>query len=180
MIIDTRLRLRAIEQSDLPQFVKWLNDPEVIEHLLMVTPLSMAQEEQWFENLLKKPAEECPLGIEIPDERGWLLIGNLAFMNLDWRNRQAEVGIFIGNKQYWGRGFGRDALRLMLRHGFNHLNLNRIYLRVNETNLRGIKSYENAGFVLEGRLRESCFQNGRYINMLIMSVLRSEWRDVEV
>ena len=67
----------------------------------------------------------------------------------------------------------------MLKHGFKELNLNRIFLRVYEINLRGIRSYEKAGFKQEGRLRQDRFMDGKYIDVLLMSVLRSEWKEVE-
>jgi RimJ/RimL family protein N-acetyltransferase len=68
-------------------------------------------------------------------------------------------------------------MRLMLNYGFNTLNLNRVYLRVYESNPRGIRCYEKAGFRHEGRLRQAIFQDGRYIDLLMMSVIRSEWSD---
>ena len=66
-------------------------------------------------------------------------------------------------------------MQFILHHGFNNLNLNRIFLRVNETNPGAVKSYENAGFIHEGRLRQAHYQKGQYIDVLLMSVLRSEW-----
>lgn len=176
MIIAKRMRLRAIERSDLPQFVYWLNDPEISRHLSMVLPLSMDMEEAWFSGLEKRPPEERPLGIEIETEAGWQLIGNVGFQKLDWRVRQAEIGIFIGEKSLWGRGYGRKAMALMIRHGFDTLNLNRIYLRVNANNARGIRAYEALGFVHEGRMRQATVLDGQYIDVLLMSVLRSEWQ----
>ena len=99
-------------------------------------------------------------------------------MNIDWRNRQAEVGISIGEERFWSQGYGRDAMVLMLRHGFLNLGLNRIYLRVVfETNPRAVHSYEKAGFVHEGRMRQAYYQDGKFIDDLLMSVLHSEWQD---
>jgi RimJ/RimL family protein N-acetyltransferase len=85
------------------------------------------------------------------------------------------VGIFIGDKDYWNQGYGSDAMQLLLKYGFNSLNLNRIYLHVFDTNPRAIRAYEKVGFVLEGRLRQDIFLNGSYVDVLMMSVLRSEW-----
>lgn len=175
MIISETVRLRAIERQDLPLFVAWLNDPEVRQHLLVNIPLSQAQEDGWFDRMLARPLEEQPLGIEVRTPEGWRLVGNCSFFDLDWRNRCCEIGIFIGDKEYWSRGYGTQVMRLMLKYGFNTLNLNRVYLRVYESNPRGIKCYEKAGFRHEGRLRQAIFQDGRYIDLLMMSVIRSEW-----
>jgi len=180
MILGNRIRLRALERSDLERCVAWLNDPEVIRSLLIYQPLSMAKEENFFENMLKQPAEEHLLAIEIKVDEEWRHIGNCSFHHVDWKNRSAEVGIAIGEKQHWGKGYGRDALRLMLRHAFNTMNLNRVFLNVFSTNSRAIQSYKNVGFIEEGRLREDIWQDGKYIDALVMSVLRSEWQDVVV
>lgn len=177
MIISETVRLRAIERQDLPLFVAWLNDPEVRQHLLVNIPLSQAQEDGWFDRMLARPLEEQPLGIEVRTPEGWRLVGNCSFFDLDWRNRCCEIGIFIGDKEYWGRGYGTQVMQLMLKYGFNTLNLNRVYLRVYESNPRGIKCYEKAGFRHEGRLWQAIFQDGRYIDLLMMSVIRSEWSE---
>ncbi len=175
MIYGERIRLRGVEREDLPVFVEWLNDPEVIENLMMVLPLSTADENRWFEKLADRPPEERPLVIEMKAEQGWRMIGNSGFHNLEWKNRSAEIGIVIGDKSIWNRGYGTEAMRLLLRHGFGTLNLNRIYLRVYEPNKRAMRAYEKAGFVLEGRLRQARYKNGQYQDEFIMSVLRSEW-----
>ena len=177
MIISETVRLRAIERQDLPLFVAWLNDPEVRQHLLVNISLSQAQEDGWFDRMLARPLEEQPLGIEVRTPEGWRLVGNCSFFDLDWRNRCCEIGIFIGDQEYWGRGYGTQVMRLMLKYGFNTLNLNRVYLRVYESNPRGINCYEKAGFRHEGRLRQAIFQDGRYIDLLMMSVIRSEWSE---
>jgi len=174
MIYGDRIRLRHVEREDLPQFVEWLNDPEVYQGLSMHTPLSMAEEENWFENILKGPIDERPLVIEAMEDDEWRVIGNSGFHNLDWRSRNAELGIFIGDKTYWDQGYGTEVVKLLLRHGFSTLNLHRIYLRVFEDNPRAIRSYEKAGFVHEGRLRQGEFHDGQFHDVLFMSVLRPE------
>jgi RimJ/RimL family protein N-acetyltransferase len=175
MIYDNQLRLRAAERSDLPRFVEWLNDPEVIEGLVLYFPLSLAAEEDWFENLRKRPENERPLVIEVRQGDQWQPIGNCGFHNIDCRCRSAEVGIFIGEKAQWNKGYGSQAMKLLLKIGFETLNLNRIALDVYETNLRAIRSYEKVGFVHEGRKRQGMYLEGRYVDILQMSVLREEW-----
>jgi diamine N-acetyltransferase len=175
MIIGERVRLRADERSDIPKFVEWLNDPEVREHLLVDLPISIANEEQWFENMLKSPREEHPLAIEIKEGAGWKLIGNCGLFSIDWHTRSAEIGLFIGNKSCWDKGYGTEVMRLLLRHGFGTLNLNRIYLRVHTPNQRGIRCYEKAGFVKEGCQRQGVYKDGKYLDVIMMSILRSEW-----
>ena len=175
MIYGERIRLRAIEREDLLRFVNWLNDPDVLQGLLIYLPLSLQDEEKWYENMMKRPMDEHPMVIEIQQAEGWLPIGNCGFMNIDWRCRSGEVGIFIGEKRLWNQGYGTDAMNLLLQHGFNTLNLNRVALDVFDTNLRAVRSYEKAGFVHEGRRRQAFFKDGKYVDILQMSVLRQEW-----
>ena len=179
MICGERVRLRAVERSDLPYFQEWLSDAEVTEGLATWLPLSMADEEQWFERMLRLEPEEKPLAIDLKEDAGWRLIGNSGFFNIEWTNRCAEVGLFIGDKSVWNKGYGTETVRLLLKHGFESLNLNRIYLRVYSTNPRARRSYEKVGFVLEGTLREAVYRHGKYAGVHIMSVLRSEWGAVE-
>lgn len=180
MLTGQRVRLRPVERADLPKYVVWLNDPEVIRGLSMYMPLSQSQEEKWLDGIEQGPPAERPLAIEIQTAEGWLHVGGIGFHNVNWRDRSAEVGLLIGEKHFWNQGFGSDALRLMLRYGFDGLNLHRIYLQVYENNLRAIHSYEKVGFVHEGRQREARFFKGKYLDVLWMSILRSEWADIEV
>jgi diamine N-acetyltransferase len=175
MITGNRVRLRAMEKNDLPFYVRWFNDPEVISHLKIFQPLSLGQEEQWYANVLTKSVEEQPLCIEVLKKSNWIFIGNLCFLAINQHDRSAELGIAIGEKQYWGQGYGTEALNLLVDHGFNTLNLNRIYLQVYETNPRAVRSYEKASFSTEGRLRQARYLNGRYVDVILMSILKDEW-----
>lgn len=175
MILGERIRFRAIERGDLPTFVEWINDPDVRAGISSFLPLSLAREEGWFDEMLKRPTEEHPFGLEAKLDGGWQLIGSCGLFDVNWRSRKAEIGIMIGRKDLWSKGYGSEAMRLIMKHGFETLNLHRLYLKVYATNPRAIRAYEKVGFVLEGRLREATFDNGVYSDDLIMSVLRPEW-----
>ena len=175
MIYGKNIRLRGVERSDIQRFYEWLNDPEVTAGLSLYLPMSMTDEEKSFERLAQTPQDEKPLAIEIKDGETWRLIGNSGIFNLEWPNRSAEFGIFIGDRSYWNKGYGTEAVELILKHGFETLNLNRIYLRVYSTNPGAKRAYEKAGFVNEGLLREAVYRHGKYADVHIMSVLRSEW-----
>lgn len=175
MIYGNRVRLRAPEKDDIPKFVSWLNDPEVRLGLLLYLPMSQADEEVWFDSMLKRPVDEHPLVIEIHEGDDWLSIGNCGVHQIDWRCRSAEVGLFIGEKKYWNQGYGTEVMELLLKHAFETLNLNRISLDVYESNLGAIRAYEKSGFVLEGRKRQGMYIDRRYVDILLMGVLRDEW-----
>jgi RimJ/RimL family protein N-acetyltransferase len=145
----------------------------------MIMPLSLAEEEEWLKNQLKKSPFERPLAIEIqPDSKkdNWVFVGGCGFIDIDWQNRGAEIGIQIGEKEYWDQGYSTKAVRLLLNIGFKNLNLHRLWLRVFESNKRAIRSYEKAGFVVEGKFREAEYLDGKYVDVMIMSVLKSEWQ----
>jgi RimJ/RimL family protein N-acetyltransferase len=105
------------------------------------------------------------------------LAGNTRLFHLKWIDRNAEFGIMIGDKGLWDQGYGTEVLELMLEHAFEALNLHRIFLRVFASNLRARRSYEKAGFTVEGTLRQAIFRRGRYIDVLIMSILQPEWKE---
>jgi diamine N-acetyltransferase len=124
---------------------------------------------------MQRPQEEKPLVIDMKDGDGWRLIGNSSFFAFDWIARSAEVGIMIGDKTVWSQGYGTEVMTLLLRHGFETLNLNRVYLRVHADNKRAIRTYEKAGFVHEGCMRQAVYKSGQYGDLLYMSVLSEEW-----
>jgi RimJ/RimL family protein N-acetyltransferase len=175
MIFGNRIRLRAIEHTDLPRFVNWVNDPEVTAGLLLHLPISQTDEESWFETMQKRPPAERPMVIEVREGEGWLPIGNCGFDVLEWRVRSAEMGIMLGERSFWNQGYGTEAVALLLQHGFDTLNLNRIYLHVFANNHRAIRAYEKVGFVHEGIQRQAMYKNGQYIDVFMMSVLKSEY-----
>jgi len=172
MLITGKLvELRAIERNDVPNYVPWLNDPEAMAYFGGHEPVSLAAEEHWFEEQGKNPTVRN-FAIYHQGEH----VGGAGFAHLDFRERSAEVGLFIGRKDLWDKGLGRDVLRALMQHGFEQLNLHRIYLRVFAENARAVRCYEKAGFRHEGRMREAHFRHGRYLDMLTMSVLEDEYR----
>jgi diamine N-acetyltransferase len=178
MIYGERIRFRAPERSDIPLFVTWLNDPDVRRGGSQHLPFSSIDEEKWFDQMQGQPQYEHPMVIEIrkPGEAdAWNPIGTIGFVSIDWRNRCSEFGIMIGEKTYWNQGYGTEATKLLLKHGFETLNLNRVFLKVFDNNPGAIRTYEKAGFTHEGRLRQTEFQQGKFLDTLIMGILRSEF-----
>jgi RimJ/RimL family protein N-acetyltransferase len=171
VILGDRVRLRGIEREDIPTFVRWLNDPEVRRYLELYLPISRAEEERWFEARL---ADDSSRVFAIETGEG-MVIGNIGLHQLDWKNRNAMLGIVIAEKEYWGRGYGTDAITALLGFAFNEMNLHRIYLSVFDFNERAIRCYEKCGFRREGRAREALFREGRYRDSIHMAILREEF-----
>ncbi|HEY9089197.1 MAG TPA: GNAT family protein [Anaerolineaceae bacterium] len=180
MLIGSRIRLRAIERSEIPMLTGWFNDPEIRQYIPLYWTMSQADEERWFDQMLQRPPELHPMMIDALTPEGWQPIGDCGFNEVSWVNRSGEIGIVIGDRRYWGKGYGSDAVRMLLRYGFTALNLNRIELEVYQNNPRAIRSYEKVGFVHEGRKRQAMFKSNVYQDVLIMAVLRSEWEDTRI
>jgi len=175
-----RVRLRAAEKEDITTFLRWVNDPEVTENLLLVSPMSRFEEEQWYESMMKQPSSEHVFVIEVKGhspKEDYYPIGTCQFHNIDWRNRSTEIGIMIGEKSFWDQGYGSETMLLLLDHGFGTLNLHRIWLQVYAKNKRGIHAYEKAGFQYEGKYRQAHYQHGNFHDVHLMSVLKEEWEE---
>jgi len=178
MIYGEGVRLRAIEREDIPTFVRWFNDPEVRRYILVYEPMSRAKEERWFEEQLSRQ-NEILLGIEVKDGDRWVHIGNIGLHRIDWKNRFAVLGVVIGEKAYWGRGYGTEAVRTLLRFAFLELGLHRVELETYSFNPRAIRCYEKAGFRHEGTRRQALYRDGVFHDVFIMGILRDEFLEQE-
>jgi len=174
MIVGKKVRLRALEKSDLAKLWKWLNDEEVMWFWAEPCSVqSLAEVEQWFAKL-QEAAGRFSKQFIIENEEG-APIGRIHYEYLDTRHQRTEVGMQIGEKEYWGRGYGTDAMIAFLDYLFNELGLHRVYLRVESYNPRALKCYEKCGFTQEGILRHHVFTRGEYHDDLMLGILRDEF-----
>lgn len=174
MIEGKRINLRAREDEDIPVFHRWYNDPEITRFLGNPFPaISLRQEQAIIERLDDDPNRRA-YSIVLKDGT---LIGNCEINQLNWSARSCAVGIAIGEKQYWGQGYGGEALDLMLSIAFDGLNLHKVWLTCAAYNERGLRAYRRIGFREEGRLRDDRFVDGSYHDTVIMGILEHEWRE---
>jgi RimJ/RimL family protein N-acetyltransferase len=166
--------LRPAEREDLPLFVSWLGDARTTRTLALRSPLSLASEEHWFEDLVAHQGGDrwhfviCRLEDDRP-------VGALDLHDIDARNGSAGLGIVIGDPDDTGKGYGSDALRAVIAFGFGELRLERIWLEVYDFNERARGVYQRVGFVHEGTLRHALYRAGRYHDVHRMAILRAEW-----
>ena len=176
MLYGDRIRLRCIEREDIPTFLRWFNDPEVRHGLAMFAPMGKAEEERWFAAQLEhKDGYLFAIEAFAGTPESWIHIGTLGLDDIDWKNRSAAFGIALGEKAFWGQGFGTDATRTILRFAFGELNLHRVQLEVFAYNARAIRCYEKAGFRREGTRRSALYRDGSYHDAHIMAVLQNEF-----
>jgi RimJ/RimL family protein N-acetyltransferase len=168
--------LRGLEVTDADEILKHFNDVELRRFLGLPIPISKDEEEQWIRNTWdnRRKGIEHVFGIEF--KKNNLLIGTCSLFSIHQINRSAELGIALWNKQYWSKGYGQEALSLLLGYGFNFLNLHSIYLIVNEDNPRAIRAYEKVGFKQSARHRQALFQDGKFKDTLLMDILEDEFR----
>lgn len=173
MLYGNRVRLRAVEPEDAEHAFHWINDREVTQYIMMRYPQSLPFEKDWATNVSKaNNFEDSRFIIETLDG---VQIGITGLHHGRPEDRHSELGIMIGEKDYWSQGYGTDAVLTLLRFAFYQMNLNKVTLGVFDTNPRARAVYDKLGFIEEGRSREEYFQDGRYLDVIRMSVLRHEF-----
>ena len=171
MIVGKKTQLRAIEKEDMVIFQKWMNDPLLTIWLGPRFPISLDEQNRWYEKLITDTSKRKYL-IENLEGKP---IGVVSLMALDLKNRCSEFGIYLGEQEAIGKGFGKDASMTLINFAFSEVGLNRLYLYVLEENNRAIKSFEECGFRKEAVLRENVFFNRIFHNQLIMGMLKNEF-----
>ena len=170
-----RIKLMPLEKKHIDLFLKWFNDPEITQYLERYKPITRDSEEDWFDKL-KHREDAVHFSIYVINaDKSDTIIGNCAIHKIDWKNRSCTCGITIGEKNYQNKGYGTEAMELLIEYGFDILNLNRIGLTVYDFNSRAHKTYQKVGFVEEGRKRQARFHNGKYQDEIIMAILRKDW-----
>jgi len=166
--------LREIRRTDLPLINGWRGDRSLIEQLgSPFRHVGPEVDERWFEQYLATRTNNVRLAICTSNEQ---MIGAVYLLGIDWVNRNTEFAIWIGDPAARNRGIGEAATRQALDHAFLDLNLERIYLHVLTNNTRAIKLYRKVGFVQEGIQRRAVYKGGEYRDLLLMSLLRHEYR----
>lgn len=167
-----RIYLRPLDMDDLETFQRWFNNPELRMFLMLPYPITKEGEREILEKMMKSKDDVVLSIVMKRDDR---LIGNVGLHRFNRISRSAMLGIAIGDLAMASKGYGTEAMELMLDHGFKTLNLHRIDLFVHEFNARGIAAYKKIGFVEEGRKRDGLFADGKYHDEILMSILEDEW-----
>jgi RimJ/RimL family protein N-acetyltransferase len=170
------LKLSSVRPEDIDIMAKWSEDSEYLRNLdtdIALPPSSKHLIEEGESN-----SKEVYFRLRtIKDDK---LIGFVTIHSIEWNNRVGTLAIGIGDAENRGKGYGKEALRLILRYAFYELNLNRIGLEVIEYNAKGIRAYESVGFQREGMKRSAVIRDGKTYGLLGMGILREEWESLNV
>ena len=154
------------------QVAQWVNDEAVTYYMFTgQKPMNQDQVATWF----KKDLESGNLIFLIYDKKTKKPIGYAGLYDFNWIARKAEFRILIGEKAFWGKGYGTEVTELLTFYGFDRLNLNRIYLGYTSANKGALKAYEKSGFTHEGILKEDIYRNSAYYDTVRMAILRGDY-----
>lgn len=167
--------LRAYKNEDIEKACEFVNDFEVKRNLVLDIPFptSLLEEKEWVEN--NKADKNGNYNFAIEDIDSGKYIGGCGVHRVNWLSRNCYIGIMIGDKDYWGKGYGQDAINTLLDFCFNQMNLHKVKLGVFSFNKRAIKCYEKCGFKVEGVLKEEIFRDGVYHDEYSMAIFREEY-----
>jgi RimJ/RimL family protein N-acetyltransferase len=169
-MIGKKCYLSPMDTNDAGKFTEWLNDLEMTVNLTLYNSvINIENEKMFLENLSKEHNYSI---IDISTDE---LIGTCGFVDLDHLNQTGEVGIFIGNKDYWNKGYGTEALTLLLDYGFKALNLHNVLIRVYSFNERAKRCYEKIGFKTIGKRREALRRGRKTYDIILLDILYNEF-----
>lgn len=174
MVTDGTVTLAPFERDDLARVLEWVNDAELCRAVDRVLPVTRLEHERWYEALVTQ-RDSVTFAIQVEGET----IGLCGLAHQRPRQRRATLWIYIGPAAQRGRGYGERSVRLLLRFGFEQLNLHRIHLFTPAYNIAAQKTYLKCGFREEGRDRDHIFIDGRYHDDVRMGILDSEYAPSE-
>ena len=174
ILVGERVRLRGLRDDDLPTMARWEMDPgRMATGTNWVCPPSEAAAKERLAKWCSNDKDDVGFAIETLDDPP-VLVGSVGLWGARPKDRSATLGIGFG-REHVGRGYGTDAMRVMAGYAFREMGLHRVELMVAAFNPAGIRAYEKAGFVEEGRHREACWHDGRWYDEVLMSILDHEW-----
>jgi len=172
MLKSANVTLAPLTSADCVLLWQWINDREQVLFNSSYKPVSESQHQSWFEAIQQR-TDLLVFGIRLVKTNQ--LIGSCQLHSINFVSRTAELQIRLGSVTDRGKGYGTEAVRLLLQFAFADLNLRRVFLHVFATNSRAIKAYEKAGFVSEGKLRQAAYVNGQYVDVVVMGILCEEY-----
>ena len=166
------VRLRQIEESDLPKLCDWRNSPYIRAYTREYRPLNMLNQSRWISSLL---TDQTNIMFIVERLESSEIIGCCGLTNINWKEGHGEVSIYIGEEKWQKKGYASDTIQVLLKYGFGELRLHRIYAIIFEYNESSIRLFEKNGFKFEGKQRESRFWDSKFYDELIYGILDREF-----
>lgn len=174
-LIGKRVYLRALEKEDLIYIRKWSNDPEIRKLIGEVVSMSQADADKFLERVYSDNTREWFVIVVKENDR---LIGETGLLRMFPAWRTADISIIIGEKDAWGKGYGTEAILLLLDYAFRCLNFHRVAIGIVGFNKRAISFWKKIGFKKEGVQRDGYYYNHKYFDFVMMSILEDEFREL--
>lgn len=173
-LIGDKIYLRGLCRGDLEgSHIQWMNDNEVCKYNSHHTfPYCIDDAESYIKNISN---DKSAIKLAVVLKEDDLHIGNISLQNINYINRNAELAILLGEKDYWGKGYSKEATLLLIKHGFMAMNLYRVYCATSSNNIPMQKLAIYLGMTEEGRRREAMFKNGKHIDIVEYGILRDEF-----
>lgn len=173
-LVGEKIYLRPLEAADLDgPYLDWLNEHEITRYL--ETGMFPTTRESLQDYVQAVARGNNNVMLAIADRASDAHVGNVKLGPIHWLHRRADMGILIGDRTVWGRGYGREAVALVVDYGFHRLNLHKIALGVYADNVAAVKMYQKIGFCIEGTLRQHLFMDGAYHDKYVMGILREQY-----
>lgn len=174
-LIGSRVMLREYQSEDFASIRSWVNDAQITRYLStrFWAPQTTVDTQEFLSRMMQ--SSHNAFNYVIADAQDGRYIGQLDMFRVDWRLRQGEIGMVIAGAEDRGRGYGTEALELLAAFAFNSLGLERIELEVHMENAAALRCYQKAGFTQEGVKRHAYYNDGRFADLGMMSILREDW-----
>jgi RimJ/RimL family protein N-acetyltransferase len=172
-LIGEKIALGPIRRDLIPLYQRWVNDFEVTRGLIIDPPITAESEEEWYDSV--SAGQRAP-HFTIYERSTLRPIGNIGMMRINQKHRAGEMGILIGEKDCWGKGYGTEAVSMVLDYGFTVLGLHNMMLTVYGFNERAIRAYKRAGFKVMGHRREAIRIGDLVFDEIFMDCLATEFQ----
>jgi len=175
MLNGENVTLRALTREDMQVLWRWSND---VEYELLSggdppRPQTLHSWEKWYDDRIAPSYGTTQIDFAIDHDS--TMIGTCGLFDIDSVTQTSQLGIGIGEREHWNKGYGREAIGLLLDYAFRLRGLRRIWLKTSSNNERALRCYRACGFQEEGLLRAHLWSNGEYVDSIIMGLLKSEW-----
>ena len=175
MIKGKLVGIRAVENTDLDLLKKWRNNTEFRKNFREVRELNSVNQENWFNKTNNSPNDYMFTIVSLEDSKP---IGACGLLYINWINRSADFSFYIGINDFYidNIGLAKESAELLIKYGFDNLNLNKIWMELYEFDSKKINFFQDQfNFKIDGKLRENCYENGKYWDSFILSLLKSDF-----